>query len=82
LYIALGIFRHNVYDIEEGVICPCIPDAVGGWMALLESFKLSQAEKPNLNVNLNSFLDNKPFAVFLMTMVAFWKVNIVKTAEG
>jgi hypothetical protein len=57
-------------------------DAVGVGVALLESFKFLQAEKPNLNVNLNSFLDNKPFAVFLMTMVAFWKVNFMKTAEG
>jgi hypothetical protein len=59
----------------------CIPDAVGVWVALLDLFKLDQAEKPNLNVNLNSFLENKPFAVFLMTMVAFWKVNFMKTAE-
>ena len=59
----------------------CIPDAVGVRVALLESFKLGQAEKPNLNVNLNSFLENKPFAVFFMTMVAFWKVNFMKTAE-
>jgi hypothetical protein len=53
----------------------------GVWVALLDLFKLDQAEKPNLNVNLNSFLENKPFAVFLMTMVAFWKVNFMKTAE-
>jgi hypothetical protein len=57
-------------------------DAVGVWVALLDLFKFLQAEKPNLNVNLNSFLENKPFAVFLMTMVAFWKVNFMKTAEG
>jgi hypothetical protein len=36
----LGIFRHNVYDILEGVISPCLLDAVGVWVALLELFKV------------------------------------------